>query len=95
MPSRRFATTLVFPSVHVADALDARANLGAELRRAVGHEGVRDPARLALTLLGAMRCASRAGYEPGERRRVVKHAVHAAIRPATPTDPARRRVAGD
>jgi hypothetical protein len=46
----------------------------------MNHDGVRDPARLALTLLGAMQCVSRAGYEPGQRRRVVKHAVRAVLR---------------
>ena len=83
MRSRRLVSTLVFPSAHLAHALDAGANLGAELRVAMGREGVRDPARLALTLLGAMHCVSRAGYEPGQRRRVVEHAVRAVLRPAS------------
>ena len=49
--------------------LDGGSNLAAELRLATGPEGVRDPERLSLTLLGVMTYAVRAGCRPEQVRR--------------------------
>jgi autonomous glycyl radical cofactor GrcA len=50
-------------------SVEGGTNLAAELRRAAGPDGVHDPERLALTTLGVMRHALRAGCTPDQVRR--------------------------
>lgn len=52
-------------------AIDADSNLGSELRSAIGPDGVRDRSRLSLTLLAAMKHASRSGCDQEQIRSFV------------------------
>ena len=53
--------------------------LGDELRDAVGPDGVRDPDRLTLVVLGIMRIAERAGCDVALARRLVRGLVREAL----------------
>jgi hypothetical protein len=75
-------TTHVAPGLlaGLATAADAESNLGAELRRAIGPDGIQDRERLSLTLLGAMTAARRAGCRPEQ----IRHFVDGFVRGGMP-----------
>jgi hypothetical protein len=59
--------------------LDAHPHRAAELRRAVGPDGVREPDRLVLTLVGVMALARRSGCTPAQVRELVQCFVQGAL----------------
>jgi hypothetical protein len=59
--------------------LDLHAQHREEVRRAVGPDGVREPHRLALALLGVLRLARRAGGDAAQARVLVQCLVHDAL----------------
>jgi hypothetical protein len=59
--------------------IDGTSHLADELRCAVSVDGVRDPDRLRLSVLGVVRLANRAGCDAGRTLRLVRCFARAAL----------------